>query len=510
MVFPMFVSTIIEQILTESENSSVGPRVEDSEFLSNSADTMGGGLMLFGGVAERICMTGNRATWGGGFANWGGSVREANVMSNSASLGGGCFVTEGDVFLCTLQGNSAAGIGGGGIAFAALGSVTIRNCLVADNFALAGGGMGLLMDAQVQACEIRSNRAMQAGGGIFCIGGGDLQTTLLTRNTARDGGGVYCLNGGRVVNNTITGNVASNAAGGLCVVTNALGGPPSLTNATILNTIIYGNTANNGSNFLNIGTNVSYSYCCTFPAPETGGEGNITNNPALTPSGRLKSTSPCIDAGTGSGASPTDIDGEARWDDPRRSNVVSIVDIGADEFVDSDLDSMADYWETECFGGLTNRNGTADEDHDALNDLAEYENSTSPTNSDTDADQMPDGWEVTAGLDPRSGAGDGGATGDPDGDGASNLAEYISDTQPKNADSVLRLFNIKPEHGGIRIDWKGGVQAWQVLECREDLTNANEEWLPILGIPPPTQITNAVIDMGATNRVLFYRIKAER
>jgi hypothetical protein len=332
----------------------------------------------------------------------------------------------------------------------------------------------------------------------------------VSQNTASDGGGVYCLNGGRLINDTITGNMASNQGGGICVVTNAPGGPPSLTNATIRNSIIYDNTAGKGLNFLNLGTNVSYSYCCTFPLPETGGEGNITNNPSLTPDNRLKSASPCIDAGTDVGAPAADMDGEARWDDPRRSNVVSIVDIGADEFVDIDLDSMADRWETSIFGSITNRNGTGDFDNDSLIDLAEYEHSTNPTNTDTDVDQLPDGWELANGLNPLSNVGDNGTTGDPDGDLAANLAEYIADTQPTNADSVLRIFTIKPEHGGMRIDWKGGIQAWQFLDCREDLANTNEEWLPLLCLPPPTQTTNAVIDMGVTNRVLFYRIRSER
>jgi hypothetical protein len=498
-------------ILAVSAASTAFARIEDSDFLCNSAGTMGGGLMLLGeGVADRVTLALNHATWGGGIANWGGTVQEANVISNSASLGGGFFATEGNLSNCTFQGNSADSIGGGGIALAASGSLTIRNCLVADNVAVAGGGLGLLMGAQVQTCGITNNTATQAGGGVLFLNGGDLQSSIVSRNTARDGGGVYCLNGGRLVNDTITGNFASNAAGGLCVVTNVPGGPPSLTNATVRNTIIYGNTAPTGVNFLNQGTNVTYSYCCTFPLPETGGEGNITNNPCLTPDIHLKSASPCIDAGTDVGAPATDMDGEARWDDPRHSNGVSIVDIGADEFVDTDLDSMADQWETSFFGSITNRNGTGDFDNDSLIDLAEYEHSTNPTSSDSDADQLPDGWEVGNGLNPLSNMGDNGATGDPDGDGADNLTEYIADTQPTNADSVLRIFTIKPEHGGMRIDWKGGIQAWQFLDCREDLTNTNEEWLPLLCLPPPTQTTNAVIDMGVTNRVFFYRIRVER
>jgi hypothetical protein len=93
-------------------------------------------------------------------------------------------------------------------------------------------------------------------------------------------------------------------------------------------------------------------------------------------------------------APTTDIDGEARWDHPGHSNVVSIVDIGADEFVDTDLDNMADHWETEEFGSVTNRNGTADADSDALDDLAEYENGTTPANSAHPGIAAVDSWQT--------------------------------------------------------------------------------------------------------------------
>ena len=119
---------------------------------------------------------------------------------------------------------------------------------------------------------------------------------------------------------------------------------------------------------------------------------------------------------------------------------------------------------------------------------------------------MPDGWEVRYSLNPL--VNDGGR--DADGDGVSNLGEYIADTDPTSADSVLSILSARPQFAGFRIDWKGGAQAWQFLECREALANTNEAWLPIIGIPPPTTISNAVIDMGATNRLLFYRIRAER
>ncbi len=457
-------------------------------------------------LAESNVVNRNIAPWGGGIANWGGDVRNATVTSNAASFGGGVFALGGSVSGCTLQHNEAAWMGGGAIAFSAPTSVTIGQCMLAGNAAFAGGGIAFADSVQVEACRLTDNTAARAGGGMFCVYGGELRSSLVSGNVATDGGGAYYLDGGRLINSTLIGNCATNTGGGICIVTNVPGGPPSPRTATIRNSIIYANTAVNGVNFFNLGTNVSYSYCCTIPEPEIGGEGNITNAPQLTPSGWLKSTSPCIDAGTALEAPPTDIDGEARWDHPGHSNVVSIVDIGADEFVDTDLDNMADYWETEAFGSVTNRDGTTDADSDTLNDLDEYENSTTPTNPDTDADEMPDGWEVSHTLNPLADD----AQGDPDSDNMRNVGEYVSDTDPHDADSVLSLIRVDRQFGGIRLDWKGGCEAWQILECRENLASTTEQWTAIFALPPPTATTNAVIDMGATNPALFYRIRAER
>jgi hypothetical protein len=321
----------------------------------------------------------------------------------------------------------------------------------------------------IVSCIVAGNTAITNGGGVSAIGGTVQNCTISDNSTGGAGGGLFCAS-----------------------------------NTTVRNTIIYGNAAPSSFNVATGDAGNVFSYSCVSPL--LPGTGNITNAPQLTPSYHLKSTSPCIDAGTDSNAPPTDIDGETRWDDPRHSNVVSIVDIGADEFVDTDLDNMADHWETEVFGSVTNRDGTADGDNDDLNDLAEYNNSTTPTNPDTDADEMPDGWEVSHTLNPLSDD----AQGDPDLDTMRNLGEYISDTDPHNADSVLSLIRVDRQFGGIRLDWKGGREAWQILECRENLTSTTEQWTAIFALPPPTALTNAVIDMGATNSVLFYRIRAER
>lgn len=56
---------------------------------------------------------------------------------------------------------------------------------------------------------------------------------------------------------------------------------------------------------------------------------------------------------------------------------------------------------------------------------------------DQDGDQLPDAWELANGLDPASGMGVNGASGDADADGQTNLEEYLAGTDPKDPSSRL-------------------------------------------------------------------------
>ena len=104
--------------------------------------------------------------------------------------------------------------------------------------------------------------------------------------------------------------------------------------------------------------------------------------------------------------------GEFRWDDQQEKSVFT-----------KGLD-----WEVNDAAG--------DLDQDGLTNAQELINGTDPKKwDDSDGDLLPDGWEIQHGLNPLDSSGANGATGDPDGDGLSNLDELMHGTKPKTSDS---------------------------------------------------------------------------
>ena len=100
---------------------------------------------------------------------------------------------------------------------------------------------------------------------------------------------------------------------------------------------------------------------------------------------------------------------------------------------DSDGDGMPDWW--EALYGLDSGNPSdslEDCDGDGLSNLEEFLCGTDPHRADTDGDGMSDAWETAHGLRPCN-ASD--ASADQDGDGLVNLAEFHAGTDPGNPDT---------------------------------------------------------------------------
>ncbi|MCH7814449.1 MAG: hypothetical protein IID40_10565 [Planctomycetes bacterium] len=215
-----------------------------------------------------------------------------------------------------------------------------------------------------------ANSSIGVGGGIAIAGPGSAPTLTncsFTGNSAAFGGGV--------------GNVTAT---------------PTLTNC-----ILWGDSASNGREIAAIaGSTVTISYS-DVEGRQAGvylfggstlnwGTGNIEIDPLLTPDGHLKTGSPCIDAGSNSAVppdtadldgdldttepTPFDIDQDPRFiDDPQQDTGEGsppIVDMGADEFLDTDADGLPDWWEM-LYPAAADPGG--DSDSDGLSNLKEYE-----------------------------------------------------------------------------------------------------------------------------------------
>lgn len=121
----------------------------------------------------------------------------------------------------------------------------------------------------------------------------------------------------------------------------------------------------------------------------------------------------------------------------------------------------------------------------ALRNQSEYNTtlklSPDPLDQDTDADGMPDVWELAYEFnpnDPRD------AALDPDRDRQSNLEEYRAGTDPRNPLSVLRITDITREENDVEVTWTTvGAHHYVLQEGGNILSGLGSTASPVLSIP---------------------------
>lgn len=122
--------------------------------------------------------------------------------------------------------------------------------------------------------------------------------------------------------------------------------------------------------------------------------------------------------------------------------------------------------------------------------------------TDTDADSLPDTWELANGLSATTPD----ANVDSDGDGLSNYAEYLAGTDPRDAESALRLNALGQTSGVVELSFRAA--AGRSYSLLHSTTLGPVSWTPLTNFPP--RLTDGTFEMlvppvpGETQR--FYRL----
>ena len=127
---------------------------------------------------------------------------------------------------------------------------------------------------------------------------------------------------------------------------------------------------------------------------------------------------------------------------------------------------------------------------------------TSP--GDSDGDGLPDAWEIQyfgSINDPRATP-----NADPDGDGFTNLQEYLAGTDPKDPNSSLKFDSVTMAGSQTLLRFTAVASRTYTVLYRDDLSNGT--WLRLQNVPGqpgtgPVDVTDSGAGASATR---FYRI----
>jgi YD repeat-containing protein len=120
--------------------------------------------------------------------------------------------------------------------------------------------------------------------------------------------------------------------------------------------------------------------------------------------------------------------------------------------------------------------------------------------TDSDSDRLDDDWE-------RKHFGDLGKNGqaDSDGDGQSDLREFLSGTNPADAKSVLQIIRPELASGTVRILWQAEPGRRYRVEFKRRLEA--QEWVQLASdVVPQTAIGSVTAPMSAEDEQRYYRV----
>jgi len=264
----------------------------------------------------------------------GGNANGSSTWTDLCNTGGGMynFNCSPMVTNCTFSGNSSY-YDGSGMYNRFCPSPTITNCTFSWNSAnaSAGGVYNYSSSSLVTNCTFTDNSAEYFAGGMYNYDSSQtISNCTFLGNSSHGFGGAGMYNdrcSATVINCVFTGNSGSYGGG----MNN------DRCSATVINCVFTGNSGSYGGGMNNYRSSVTVTNCILWgdspqeiyndATSETiitycdvqggyGGEGNIDLDPLFFDTDsedyRLRAASPCIDAGTSTGAPATDILGVSR------------------------------------------------------------------------------------------------------------------------------------------------------------------------------------------------------
>lgn len=119
---------------------------------------------------------------------------------------------------------------------------------------------------------------------------------------------------------------------------------------------------------------------------------------------------------------------------------------------------------------------------------------------DSDGDGMPNDWESAHGLNQNVND----AESDADNDGANNLAEYRSGTDPQSAQSVLKFTSVMDSGAQVTLRFHAVAGRSYQLQARTQLTSGG--WLTISNIPAPLADGEVTVSASKIGSARFFQI----
>jgi hypothetical protein len=218
---------------------------------------------------------------GGGIWTRGALTIRNCVIKNNYAIrhGGGVFLGENNsMFNCIIRNNVAEEKGGGAYLLYFSTSTDpeplIENSLIYDNTTIVtngnGGGIFLYAGGKIVNTKVIANISRR-GGGIYHWYGGESVNCIVSNNFANfGGGGIYIERGGIAVGNTVVSNRSNASATGWGVYRNY----ENTGYASVLRNSLLWNNGNNTKQFYAVGTGTSIEYCAVQGGYSDTGFGN--------------------------------------------------------------------------------------------------------------------------------------------------------------------------------------------------------------------------------------------